>query len=84
MKTAVDVSIVLMFLIFWYVGVDPDEVAFKETYEAFDPLLTEQIDNNPSLTLFGFVWSILPLLFTLFSALVLLIAFYTIAQSVGG
>jgi hypothetical protein len=81
MKLKEAVLIILAFLIFLYVGVIPEEIAFRETYNAFDPLVNEEIENS-NLTLLGFIWNMIPLYFYFIGAIILISAFYVIYQSI--
>jgi hypothetical protein len=79
MKKEVAISIVLTFLLFTYANVNPDEVAFEETYKSLDPLVDESVENH-DLFLLGLIWKIIPFFVFLGGTLILLIACYVIIQ----
>jgi hypothetical protein len=71
MKFKIAVGIILMFVLWTYVGVDPESLIFHETYKAFDPVVDDSMKNaattlnqnqdvSRTFSLIGFFWEILP------------------------
>jgi hypothetical protein len=91
MKFKVAVGIILMFVLWTYVGVDPESLIFHETYKAFDPVVDDSMKNaattlnqnqdvSRTFSLIGFFWMIFPYIFDIGGILLLLAAIYTVVK----